>query len=59
MDETISELANHLTRYYFLSKADASLMIDDEFVFVEKCLDAPNVKIEDIAKALIDIYMVA
>ena len=59
MDETIAQLTDYLVRYYFIDQENATLMVEDEFVFIEQCLSGGKIKIKDIAQELIDIYMVA
>jgi len=52
-------LTNYLTKRYNINVADAMMIIDEEWDYIEEDYNINNNAIENIAKNLIDIYMVA
>jgi hypothetical protein len=58
MEEQTAKLINYLVKYHFIDNDNAVLMVEDEFSFIEESF-YENLEIKTIAKALIDIYMVA
>lgn len=52
-------LTNYLVKRYNLNSSDAVTIIDDEWDYIEKEYLSGENTIEEIAKNLIDIYMVA
>lgn len=58
MELMLQQLKQRLTKYHFVDVANVDLIIDEEFEFIEECFNT-SISIEDVAKALIDIYMVA
>ncbi len=52
-------LTNHLTKRYNLSVADAMMIIDEEWDYIEEDYIVNQNSVENIARNLIDIYMVA
>lgn len=59
MELKLQKLEQRLVKYHFIAQENVRIIIDDEFDFIEECLQNTQMSIEDIAKALIDIYMVA
>ncbi|SMP86331.1 hypothetical protein SAMN06313540_1045 [Epsilonproteobacteria bacterium SCGC AD-308-E02] len=52
-------LTNYLTKRYNVNIADAMMIIDEEWDYIEEDYNINNNSVENIAKNLIDIYMVA
>ena len=59
MELKLQKLEQRLVKYHFIAQDNVRIIIEDEFDFIEECLQNSQMSIEDIAKALIDIYMVA
>lgn len=59
MELKLQKLEERLVKYHFIAQDNVRIIIEDEFDFIEECLQNTQMSIEDIAKALIDIYMVA
>lgn len=59
MELKLQKLEQRLVKYHFIAQDNVRIIIEDEFDFIEECLQNTQMNIEDIAKALIDIYMVA
>ncbi len=59
MQQLSSELISFLVRYYDVNITNASIMVEDEWDYVEDRVFLNDGSIEHIAKELIDIYMVA
>ncbi|WP_345979229.1 hypothetical protein [Sulfurimonas sp. HSL3-2] len=59
MELKLQKLEQRLVKYHFIAQDNVRIIIEDEFDFIEECLQNTQMSIEDIAKALIDIYMVA
>lgn len=59
MELKLQKLEQRLVKYHFIAQDNVRIIIDDEFDFIEECLQTTQMSIEDVAKALIDIYMVA
>ncbi|WP_345992047.1 hypothetical protein [Sulfurimonas sp. HSL-1716] len=59
MELKIQKLQQRLVKYYFIAQENVCIIIDEEYDFIENCFTDANMNVEDVAKALIDIYMVA
>lgn len=59
MELKLQKLQQRLVKYHFIVQDNVSIIIDEEFDFIEDCLQNTQMSIEEIAKELIDIYMVA
>lgn len=58
MELYIQQLEKYLVKNYFIVKANASIIVEDEYEFIEECFNA-QMSIANVAKELIEIYMVA
>ena len=58
MEVKIQQLEQRLVKHYFIAVQNAHIIIEDEFYFIEECFNA-SMSVEEVAKALINIYMVA
>lgn len=58
MELKIEKLERRLVKQYFIAKDNARIIIEDEYDFIEECFNA-SMSVEEIAKELIAIYMVA
>lgn len=59
MELKLQKLQQRLVKYHFIVQDNVSIIIDEEFDSIEDCLQNTQMSIEEIAKELIDIYMVA
>lgn len=59
METFFIHIAARLTKYYSLSKNEAQEMLNDEWEYVEQAYSEGVLSVEDMAKELISIYMVA
>lgn len=59
METFFIHIAARLTKYYSLSKNEAQEMLNDEWEYVEQAYSDGVLSVEDMAKELISIYMVA
>ena len=58
MELRIQKLEKRLVKYHFIAKENASIIIDEEYDFIENCFNS-QMSIEDVARELIAIFMVA
>ena len=58
MELYIQQLEKYLIKNYFIVQANASIIIEDEYEFIEECFNA-QMSVANVAKALTEIYMVA
>ncbi len=58
MELKIQQVQQRLVKRYFIAKENVSIIIDEEYEFIEECLHA-QMSVEEIAQELINIYMVA
>ncbi|MBU0631589.1 hypothetical protein KKA17_03000 [bacterium] len=59
MELKIQKLEQRLVKYHFIVQDNAQIIIHEEYDFIEDCFTNLHLSVEDVAKALIDIYMVA
>ena len=58
MELKIQQVQQRLVKRYFIAKENVSIIIDEEYEFIEECLHA-QMSVEEVAQELINIYMVA
>jgi hypothetical protein len=58
MELKIQQVQQRLIKRYFIVNENASIIIDEEYEFIEECLHA-QMSVEEVAQELINIYMVA
>jgi pyoverdine/dityrosine biosynthesis protein Dit1 len=58
MELYLHQLEKYLIKNYFIVKDNVSILVEDEFEFIEECFNA-QISVAIVAKELIDIYMVA
>lgn len=54
-----TKIINHLSKYYNINRDDARAIVEDEWYYIEQEFVSQDSSVEDIAKELISIYMVA
>ncbi|MDD5372451.1 MAG: hypothetical protein PHO62_03370 [Sulfurimonas sp.] len=54
-----TKIINRLSKYYNINKDDARAIVEDEWDYIEQEFVSQDSSVEDIAKELISIYMVA
>ena len=59
MDLKIDQLQRRLIKYYFIVPANTTIIIEGEIDFIEDCFNNTEMSIDEVAKELISIYMVA
>ncbi|MGB3961813.1 MAG: hypothetical protein WBK95_06220 [Sulfurimonas sp.] len=52
-------IVNYIVKYYNVNRAEIEMMIEDEWDFIEDAFYAENVNVKEMAKELLDLYMVA
>lgn len=59
METFFIQIVARLTKQYNLTKNEAQEMLNDEWEYVEQTYSEGVITVEDIAKELVSIYMVA
>ena len=54
-----TKIAEYIVKYYNINKAEAEMMIEDEFDYIEEAFNRGEEDVKAIVKELICIYMVA
>ncbi|MEA1920583.1 MAG: hypothetical protein U9N52_12130 [Campylobacterota bacterium] len=54
-----SDLEKYIIRRYAINSYNISIMIEDEWDYIEEQMHNPDGSIEHIAKELVDMYMAA
>ncbi|MDD2904693.1 MAG: hypothetical protein PHH41_02035 [Sulfurimonas sp.] len=52
-------IVNYIVKYYNVNRAEIEMMIEDEWDFIEDAFYAENINVKEMAKELLDLYMVA
>ncbi|DAB29158.1 MAG TPA: hypothetical protein CFH84_10935 [Sulfurimonas sp. UBA12504] len=52
-------IVNYIVKYYNVNRAEVIMMVEDEWDAIEDAFYAQNTNVKEMAKELLNLYMVA
>ncbi|MDD2790183.1 MAG: hypothetical protein PHU40_05885 [Sulfurimonas sp.] len=52
-------IVNYIVKYYNVNRAEVVMMVEDEWDYIEDAFHEGNTTVKQMARELLDLYMVA